>query len=60
MDHSDHPNLMVSSAYSDLTEHRREALNALHRLGFFDTGMEYDAADPKTAKQSRMKPTSAP
>jgi tetratricopeptide (TPR) repeat protein len=44
MDHSDHPNVMVSSTYSDLTKHREEAINALHRLGFFAIGMEFDAS----------------
>lgn len=35
---------MVSSTYSDLVEHRKEALDAIHRLGFYDIGMEYDAS----------------
>jgi hypothetical protein len=44
MSDSDHPNVMVSSTYSDLTAHREEAINALLRLGFFPVGMEFDAA----------------
>jgi tetratricopeptide (TPR) repeat protein len=44
MDASEHLNVMVSSTYSDLVDHRRQALDAIHRLGFFDIGMEYDAA----------------
>jgi hypothetical protein len=44
MDHSDHPNVMVSSTYSDLTEHRNAAFDALHRLGFFAIGMEFDSS----------------
>jgi tetratricopeptide (TPR) repeat protein len=44
MNDTDHPNVMVSSTYSDLTEHRKEAIDALLRLGFFPVGMEFDAA----------------
>jgi len=44
MNPSEHPNVMVSSTWSDLTEHRKEAIDALHRLGFFAIGMEYDSS----------------
>jgi hypothetical protein len=39
-----HPDVMISSTYSDLREHREAVDDALHRLGFFSIGMEYDSA----------------
>jgi tetratricopeptide (TPR) repeat protein len=47
-DFSDHPNVMVSSTYSDLTAHREAVCDALLRLGFFPVGMEYDSAKAGT------------
>lgn len=41
---SDHPDVMVSSTYLDLRQHREAAVDALLRLGFFPIGMEYDSA----------------
>ena len=41
---NDHPNVMISSAYSDLAVHRDAAVDALLRLGFFPIGMEFDSA----------------
>jgi tetratricopeptide (TPR) repeat protein len=41
---SDHLDVMVSSTFSDLVEHRKEACDALLRLGFFPIGMEYDSS----------------
>jgi tetratricopeptide (TPR) repeat protein len=41
---SDHPDVMVSSTYSDLIEHREAVVEALVRLGFFPVGMEFDSA----------------
>lgn len=41
---SGHPDVMVSSTYNDLTEHREAVCDALLRLGFFPVGMEYDSA----------------
>lgn len=43
-DFSDHPDVMVSSTYTDLTAHREAVYDALLRLGFFPVGMEYDSA----------------
>lgn len=43
-DFSDHPNVMVSSTYTDLTSHREAVCDALLRLGLFPVGMEYDSA----------------
>lgn len=39
-----HPDVMISSTYADLREHREAVDDALHRLGFFAIGMEYDSA----------------
>jgi tetratricopeptide (TPR) repeat protein len=41
---SDHPDVMVSSTYLDLRQHREAAVDALLRLGYFPIGMEYDSA----------------
>lgn len=41
---SHHPDVMVSSTYTDLTAHRKAVCDALIRLGFFPVGMEYDSA----------------
>jgi tetratricopeptide (TPR) repeat protein len=41
---SDHPNVMISSTYSDLVEHREAVVDALLRLGLFPIGMEFDSA----------------
>lgn len=43
-DMSDHPNVMVSSTYHDLAEHREAVTDALLRLGFFPLGMEFDSS----------------
>lgn len=43
-DVSDHPNVMVSSTYQDLSEHREAVTDALLRLGFFPLGMEFDSS----------------
>jgi tetratricopeptide (TPR) repeat protein len=40
----DHPNVMISSTYSDLKVHREAVSDALLRLGFFPIGMEYDSS----------------
>jgi len=44
MTDSDHPNVMVSSTWADLAEHRKAVFDALLRLGFFPIGMEFDSA----------------
>jgi tetratricopeptide (TPR) repeat protein len=43
-DFPEHPDVMVSSTYLDLTAHREAACDALLRLGLFPVGMEYDSA----------------
>src|ERR1700749_1642278 len=43
-DASDHPNVMVSSTYHDLAEHREAVTDALLRLSFFPLGMEFDSS----------------
>ena len=43
-DLSHHPNVMVSSTYTDLVDHREAVIDALLRLGFFPVGMEFDSA----------------
>ena len=43
-DSSNHPDVMVSSTYRDLSAHRETVCDALLRLGFFPVGMEYDSA----------------
>ncbi|MBC8029396.1 MAG: DUF4062 domain-containing protein [Pyrinomonadaceae bacterium] len=43
-DNSHHPDVMVSSTYTDLTAHREAVCDSLLRLGFFPVGMEYDSA----------------
>jgi len=49
MNPSEHPNVMVSSTWSDLAEHRKEAIDALHRLGFFAIGMEFTELEYRRA-----------
>lgn len=44
MNEYDHPNVMISSTFSDLATHRKAVDDALHRLGFFVVGMEWDSA----------------
>jgi tetratricopeptide (TPR) repeat protein len=41
---SGHQDVMVSSTYSDLVEHRKAVIDALVRLGFFPIGMEFDSS----------------
>ena len=41
---SDHSDVMVSSTFRDLREHREEAIDAIHRLGFHAVGMEFDSS----------------
>ena len=41
---SGHPDVMVSSTFRDLREHREEAIDAIHRLGFHAVGMEFDSS----------------
>lgn len=41
---ADHPNVMVSSTYTDLIKHRQAVVDALLRLGCFPIGMEFDSA----------------
>lgn len=43
-DAPEHPNVMVSSTYADLAEHREAVTDALLRLGFFPLGMEFDSS----------------
>jgi tetratricopeptide (TPR) repeat protein len=39
-----HPDVMISSTYTDLILHRKAVSEALLRLGFFPIGMEYDSS----------------
>src|ERR1039457_7228634 len=58
---TDHPNVMVSSTYSDLVHHREAAYNALHRLGFFPISMDFDSAKfGKDVIESSMEMVSKP
>jgi len=41
---AEHPNVMISSTWADLAEHRKAVFDALLRLGFFPIGMEFDSA----------------
>jgi hypothetical protein len=43
-DFSEHPDIMVSSTYSDLEAHREAVREALTRFGFFPVVMEYDSS----------------
>ena len=43
-DPSHHPNVMVSSTYTDLKDHREAVIDASLRLGFFPIGMVFDSA----------------
>jgi tetratricopeptide (TPR) repeat protein len=40
----DHPDVMISSTYTDLAEHRRAVIDALLRLSLFPNVMEFDSA----------------
>jgi len=42
----DHPDVMVSSTYIDLAEHRNAAIDALLRLSFFPRAMEFNSSQP--------------
>ena len=49
-----HYDIMVSSTFKDLQEHRRAVMEAVHRAGLFAQAMELDSASPKDVIDSSL------
>src|SRR4051794_9446877 len=49
-----HYDIMVSSTFKDLQEHRRVVMDAVHRVGLFAQAMEFDSASPEDVITSSL------